>query len=285
MREERVLDNTDTCALREAHVGAMEASDKDVMARPHVGAVEASEDALGPEMELALSTSCGDAPCKRRRPARTQRVRRLERARRALSSSPALEEAGMCEERVLDSTDTCTMREAHASDTYSLRGPHVDVKEASEVDGSSASSSSDAESESGVGIIAVEQQVAVWLGEQVSAVVMIADLELQAGSKAKVFIHTNDRVLAVPTAPPPLPGVVQHLVGADLTPAALEYREFYLKAVWAVDAPLSPLWNVEIDTDTSLILVPGHAEVMAAESRRVALEEAYAYSLEALLCP
>jgi len=27
-----------------------------------VGAMEASEDALGPEMELALSTSCVDAP-------------------------------------------------------------------------------------------------------------------------------------------------------------------------------------------------------------------------------
>ena len=78
---------------------------------------------------------------------------------------------------------------------------------------------------------------------------------------------------------------MQHLLGADLSPAALEYRKFYLKAVWAVDAPLSPLWHVEIDTDTSLILAPGHAEVLAAESRCVALEEAYTYSLEALLCP
>ena len=229
MREERALDNTDTCALREAHVGAMEASDKDIGARPHVGAVKASEDALGPEMELALSTSCGDAPCKRRRPARTQRVRRLERARRALSSSPnvgameasgdalgpemertlstscvdapckrrrpartqrvrrlerarralssspALEEAGMCEERVLDSTDTCTMREAHASDNYALRESHVSAMEASEVEESSASS--DAESGSSFCTMAIEQQVTVWLGELVSAVItVIADL-------------------------------------------------------------------------------------------------------------
>ena len=88
-----------------------------------------------------------------------------------------------------------------------------------------------------------------------SAVIVIADLELQVGSE--VFIHTDERVLDVPIAPTPLPDVVQHLLGADLSPAALEYREFYLKAVWAVDAPLPPLLHVEIDTDTSLILAPG----------------------------
>lgn len=187
----------------------------------------------------------------------------------------------MCEERVLDSTDTCTMREAHASDNYALRESHVSAMEASEVEESSASS--DAEIGSSFCTMAIERQVTVWLGELVSAVIVIADLELQAGSK--VVIHADERVLDVLTAPTPLPDVVQHLLGADLPPAALEYREFYLKAVWAVDAPLSPLWNVEIDTDTSLILVPGHAEVLAAESRRVALEEAYTYSLEALLCP
>ena len=187
----------------------------------------------------------------------------------------------MCEERVLDSTDTCTMREAHASDNYALRESYVSAMEASEVEESSASSG--AEIGSSFCTMAIERQVTVWLGELVSAVIVIADLELQAGSK--VGIHADERVLDVLTAPTPLPDVVQHLLGADLPPAALEYREFYLKAVWAVDAPLSPLWNVEIDTDTSLILVPGHAEVLAAESRRVALEEAYTYSLEALLCP
>ena len=111
MCEERVFDSTATYALREAH-----ASDTYALRGPHVGAMEASEDALGPEMDLALSTSFVDTS-RRRRPARTQRVRRLERARRALSSSP---DVGAVE----------------ASDKDMLARPHVGAIEAFSLDSS-----------------------------------------------------------------------------------------------------------------------------------------------------
>ena len=63
----------------------------------------------------------------------------------------------MCEERVFDSTNTCTIREAHASDNYALRESHVSAMDASEVEELSAYL--DVESGSSFCTMAIKEQV------------------------------------------------------------------------------------------------------------------------------